>query len=302
MKIFREIFHCLYQAGVNTIDDDGIEHAGNMAFLCLLSLFPFLVFVVALAGLFGESNIGAKLVHLLLTNLPEKAAKALEPRIQEIISGPPQGMMTLAIVGAIWTASSSVEGLRTILNKAYRVVSPPPYVFRRFLSIIQFLLLSIIVSIVMLLLIIAPVLWEKIGLIAAYNKFPALAYLLEVSTPILYYMRYIILGFILLLVVATLYLVLPNVRLKSLYVLPGSILVVFLWFCGGLVLSLYIKHFQQLSLIYGGLGGVIVSLLFFYIINIIFIYGAEFNYLFGPIITEHLLKKNNLNLHKISTD
>ena len=79
--------------------------------------------------------------------------QALSPRIRGNPSGPPQGLLTVAILGAIWTASSAVEGYRTVLNRACRVATPPAYVWRRLLSIAQTLILSFVVVLAMMVLV-----------------------------------------------------------------------------------------------------------------------------------------------------
>jgi membrane protein len=270
MSIIKRLIGCLYQASINTVRHDGIEHAGYMAFLSLLALFPFLVFLVAVTGFFGASEIGVKLSYILMNNLPTNVSAFLEPRIAEITSGPPQGLMTLAIVGAIWTASSSVEGWRTILNRIYHISTPPAYILRRLLSIAQFLLLTLFILLAIFLLILAPIMWDKI------------CELLNIATilnPLWNKIRYLIVLFSLWFFAATLYYMIPNVKLKFRSVISGSILAMILWTISAMLLSAYISKFKQVNLIYGSLGGIIITLVFFYIINMIFIYGAEFNYL-----------------------
>lgn len=278
MSPTKRILLSFYQALAFTIKHDGIEHAGYLAFLGLLSLFPFLVFFAAIVGLFGESSIGTEFVSLLLSNLPVRVAEALRPRIDEIISGPPQGLLTLAIVGAIWTASSAVEGLRTTLNRAHRVYSPPAYIWRRLLSIAQFLIITLIIIIAMSALIFIPLILERL---------PGIWNITEALDPIWLYIRYTLISAALFFGVSTLYYTLPNVRLKWRDVMPGALIVVILWLFAGLLFSSYLSHFQQVNVIYGSLGGVIVALLFFYIINLIFIYGAEFNYLLERILSHY---------------
>ncbi len=85
--------------------------------------------------------------------------------------------------------------------------------------------------------------------------------------------------FVLLAMVASMYYILPNIRQPWLAVLPGAILTIALWLAAARLLSLYLSRFKQVNLIYGSLGGIIAALLFFYVSNIIFIYGAELNYL-----------------------
>jgi len=139
----------IYKSGDNMVDHDGIEHAGYLSFVLLLAFFPFLVFFVAILGALGETQLGAEFVRTIINNLPQSVTAVALPRINEILSGPPAGLLTISILGTIWTASSMIEGYRTILNRAYRVATPPNYYLRRALSILQLLLLVCILIISM---------------------------------------------------------------------------------------------------------------------------------------------------------
>ena len=125
--------------------------------MILLSIFPFLIFLLALTSFFGASELGENFVQLLLESMPERANDVIKNRINELGHTPPQSLMTLAIVGSVWTASSFVECLRTILNRVYEVTSPPNYIIRRILSIGQFLVISILITFAMFLFLIIPI-------------------------------------------------------------------------------------------------------------------------------------------------
>jgi membrane protein len=270
-KRIKNFAHCLYMAGDNTVNHDGIEHAGYLAFLGLLALFPFLVFLVALAGVFGESVAQTELVEIIIANLPQDVVAALRPRVLEITTGPSQGLLTVAILGAIWTSSSAVEGLRTVLNRAYRVHTPPNYLWRRLLSVMQLVVLTVIIIIGMGLLVVWPILWEYFQ---RFMPFDVAQLTAQVSN-----LSYVIGALLLFFVVSTLYYVLPNVRQTWISVFPGAALVVIGWMTAAQLMSLYLSRFEQVNVIYGSLGGIIAALLFFYILGVIFIYGAEFSFL-----------------------
>jgi membrane protein len=150
LKIFRKSL-------IDTIRHDGIEHAGYLAFLSILSFFPSLIFLIAVIGFFGESKIGTDFLYKIISELPNEMSRGLTPRIKEIISGPSDGYLTIAIIGVIWTASSSVEGCRTILNRAYRVAFPPPYILRRLVSIFEFFIIIFVIISGILIFVIVPV-------------------------------------------------------------------------------------------------------------------------------------------------
>ena len=267
----RKFFKCIWQSIVKTVEHDGVEHAGYMSFMVLFSLFPFLVFFLVLTSLLGASELGQHFMSLLLDSLPDSTTIAIKQRIYEIMKVPPQSLMTLAILGSIWTASSFVEGLRTILNRVYHIDSPPPYLWRRLMSIAQFFLISIIISFAMFILVIIP-----IGL----AKIPAIAAMLDGYVMVLAYWRFVLIFISLFVTVASLYYVIPNVKMSFVEVAPGALLTVVLWIISGHLLSRYIMYYNQLSVVYGSLGSIIITLLFFYVINMLFIYGAVFNYLY----------------------
>jgi membrane protein len=121
----------------------------------------------------------------------------------------------------------------------------------------------------MLMLIIIP-----IGL----TKIPAIVEAIAGYEKMLNILRYIFILCSLFLCVSSLYYFIPNAKLRFREVVPGALLTVILWIVSGHLLSTYIVYYNQLSIVYGSLGSIIITLLFFYIINMIFIYGAEFNH------------------------
>ena len=276
----KTLFASFFKAGVNTLAHDGIEHAGYLAFLGLMAVFPFLVFVAALAGFIAEGEAGARFIRLVLAQLPSEMVGALTPRITEIISGPPQGLLTVSILGAIWTSSSAIEGYRTVLNRACRVAAPPAYIWRRLLSIAQILILSFVVIMAMIVLVLLPVAWDKVeavfgksGLVLPRTEIVSLSIVVVFAS------------------VAAVYYFLPNLKQTIRSVVPGAALVTVSWMAAARLLSLYLSRFNQLTLVYGSLGSVIATLLFFYACNVIFIYGAELNYLLKMALGEKIEPK-----------
>ena len=273
---------------IDTIKQDGVEHAGYLAFLSILSLFPFLIFLVSIIGFFGGSEAGIQAIHSILDAAPKEMADALAPRINEIISGPPQTFLTIAIIGVIWTASSSVEGCRTILNRAYRIHYPPPYLLRRLFSILEFFVLIFIIVFGILIFVIVP------NILKPTEK--EFSFMLQVDYDF-FYIRYFAILFVLICATSLLYYALPNAKQKFSQTIPGAILTVTLWISLERAFAIYLENFHQFSLVYGSLAGVIISLMFFYLISLVFILGAEFNYHFHRIYK--ILMRQKLN-HKMA--
>ena len=249
------------------ITHDGIEHAGYLAFLGLLSLIPFMVLIVALAGFIGDGALGRDFIVLLRDNLPADVIAALLPRIDEILQGPPRGLLTLSMLAAIWTASSAVEGYRTVLNRAYHVGTPPAYIWRRLAAIGQLLIFTALIMLGMAALLVAP------GLITSFEQTTGLELHQNLTVNV-----QLTSGIMLFCLVSLAYYSLPNIKQTLMAVMPGAFLTLLLWILAVKGLQLYLSGFKQITLIYGSLAGIIAALLFFYIINVIFIFGAEFNY------------------------
>ena len=274
IKIFRKSL-------IDTIRHDGIEHAGYLAFLSILSFFPSLIFLIAVIGFFGESKIGTDFLYKIISGLPNEMSRGLTPRIKEIISGPSDGYLTIAIIGVIWTASSSVEGCRTILNRAYRIAFPPPYILRRLVSIFEFFIIIFVIISGILIFVIVPVVLKY------FEK--QFSIKLEIDYDF-FYLRQLAIFVILTTSTSVLYYALPNAKQKFTQTIPGSILAVILWVILVNFFSLYLENFNQMNFVYGSIAGVIISLMFFYLISLVFIFGAEFNYNFHRVY-QFFLKK-----------
>lgn len=285
--ILRISLRCIRNATLNTINHDGIEHAGYLAFLSLLALFPFLVFIVAAVGFIGQGEAGASFITTLLQALPRDITSALKPRVVEIISGPPQGLLTVSILGAIWTASSAVEGLRTILNRAYHVGTPPAYWLRRSLSILQLLVFAFLMIIGIVLMVLIPLVlhhiedWLHVRFTVEHQLYVGrVAYYATIS--------------VLFIAVCAIYYSIPNIKQRLLSIAPGAVVVVAAWLGAAQLFTLYLSNFNQVNLIYGSLGSIIATLVFFYICNIIFIFGAELNYQIVHALGLHIVPKEEV--------
>ena len=278
----RNILKICYEATNKLIDHDGVEHAGYMSFLTILSLFPFMVFIMAVTGFLGNSIIGAEILGSIEKAFPPDLTQALLPRINEIRNGPPASLLTVSIVGTIWTASSSFEGMRTILNRVYDVKSLPNYFFRRIRSIIEFLIVSVFLIIGTAILVSMPYLIDLLEKLVSGNQ--SLKSLFSSLGSMEYYFtgifRTILIFIILFLSVIFIYFQIPNAKMKLSEQIPGTILVILLWYLCAQCLRLYFTYFNQVNLVYGSLVGIIAALLFFFFVHMILIWGAEFNALY----------------------
>ncbi|CAL7961809.1 membrane protein [Alphaproteobacteria bacterium] len=294
-SVFVRMVRCLSAATVDLVKHDGIEHAGYISFLLMLGIFPFLVFFVALVGLIGKvylsKHFGEMLVstvtQLILDSSWSNFINALKPRIIEITSTPPQSFLTLAILSAIWTASSIFEGIRTILNRAYRVSKPPSYLWRRLVSIIEFVAVVFVMLTIVFCLEILPSLftllydvlqtsvehtWLLQDILKLFHSTQSIRLLITLTSTFF--------------LIAYAYYFLPNIKQKLVSTFPGAAACLIGWWIFSKMFKYYISVFPQINFIYGSIAGVIISLLYFYMCSMIFIYGAELNYHFSVTNTK----------------
>ena len=276
-NLIKFIFLCFYKSIKGTIANNGIENAGYLAFLFMLSIFPFLFFLIAIVTLFFPVNLSDQLLTLISYSSDmtfDSLVYSLKPQITKIITTPPNSLLTLAILSAIWTASSIFEALRTIINRSNRVNNSPSYIARRLISIVEFIVIIFFTIIIILFFGIFPSFLEKLTSKLSIG-FTYHSLYFEKGTQFIIKIFTFCYAFLLL---SFLYYFLPNKKQKFIKILPGVFLVLFVWKWFTNLFKCYIANFSQLNMIYGSIVGIIIALLYFYFCSIIFIFGAEFNY------------------------
>src|SRR5215210_6406754 len=107
--------------------NDGFIHAGNLAYLSILALFPFFILAAAVAHLIGRSEDGAKTVATILAELPPNVASTLQGPINEVLNARTGPLLWFGALVGLWTAASFVETIRDILRRAYGVKYCAPF-------------------------------------------------------------------------------------------------------------------------------------------------------------------------------
>ena len=116
---------------VRFIEDDGLASAGYLAYIGLMSLLPFLVFVFTLLGLVGQADQGAGIVDAMFRFMPTEVALTLHEPVVQVVGRASGGVLTLSLIVVLWITASGVEGIRTALNRAYRTRETRSYWRRR---------------------------------------------------------------------------------------------------------------------------------------------------------------------------
>jgi membrane protein len=249
-------------------EDDSFILAGHLAYLSLLTIFPFLLLLFKLAGSFGRTEEGLDAATAFLDAMPPNVAAVLAGPINQVLTAGSGGVLTLGIFVAIWTAGSFIETNRVVLHKAYDHSAGRPVWQYRLQSVFM-----VLVSAVLLLLAISAQLalagaWQLVAayIPRGYAILEPLAFLRDLITPA-----------ILFLAIYGLYLTLTPGRHRTARHWPGALVAVAMWISTAFLLPTAIAAFGTYDLTYGSLAGVMVTLLFFYVIGLGFVLGAQVN-------------------------
>ena len=262
--------HRFKEAFIAFIDHDGPVSAGNMAFLTMLSLFPFLIFLVALSGFMGQTGKGLEAIALMMENFPPEVSNALSGPIAGIVKNTRGEILTFSILIALWTAGSGVEAARISLIKAFGKHHAYA-IWRRRLE-------SLAVVIIAASLVIFSVFIQVLGpptIKAITSLFPDI--LTDGILNLWVWLKYFVSPAILLFGLLGLYATLTPARVKNSYKLPGALLTLLVLMATTAGLSTYLQYAGSYDITYGSLAGVVITQLFCYVVSIGFILGAELN-------------------------
>jgi membrane protein len=254
-------------------DDDMATYAAALAFHLLLALFPFVIFLLTLLGAAGLAAFFDQLLGQARSTLPAEAFAVLDEGIAEIRGRPRDGLLSASILFALWAASAGMRALTNALNVAYDVPETRPLWQRYPLSVLYTIGLAALVLLTALARLVGPQVVERLA-----GRFG----LASVVAPLWTWARWPAVVALLLLVVALIYYLGPNVAQPFRYVTPGSVTAVAVWILASAAFSAYVERFGSYGTTYGSLGGIIVLLLYFFVSGAVLLFGAEINATIHP--------------------
>ena len=269
MKLLRRSFRIAVEAFQSFIADDGWAIASHIALSALMSMFPFLLVLTAIAGMFGSDSLADEAARILLEAWPAEVSAPIALEIHAVLTGAHGRILTLGVLLALYFASSGIESLRIGLNRAYNVADPRPVWLLRLESIAYVLVAAVGLLALSFLVVLAPVIWRT-----ALRFLPALEPLADIIT----LARFSIATVLLVVALILVHLWLPAGRRKFREIAPGILVTLILWLAAGILFSRYLADYAfTYSIYYAGLASVMIALVFLYLTASIFIYGGELN-------------------------
>jgi membrane protein len=258
---------------VRKAKDDKINHWGAaLTYYAVLSLFPALLVMVSLVGLFGSPDRVTKVLTDTISDLgPSTAAQTFQGPIESLTSnrGGAGVVLVVSIAGALWAASGYVSAFADASNSIYQVEEGRPFWKLKPLQLLVTFVLILIAAFVALGLVLSgPIVGSLGGALGVsdsvltawrFAKWPAMLVLVVIIFGVLYYTA-------------------PNARVSGVrWVSGGAIVALVAWIVASLAFALYVSNFGSYNKTYGALGGVVVFLLWLWLTNLAILLGAEFN-------------------------
>ena len=245
--------------------------AAALTYYSVLSIFPALLALVSLLGIFGqpEKTTGA-LLEIVQGFAPAETVEAVRAPVEQLSSSSAAGFtLVIGILTALWSASGYVGAFGRAMNRIYEVDEGRPFVKLRGTMLAVTIATVLIVVMLAAMLVLSGPVAESVGkalglgdvVLTIWNiaKWPLIVLLVVAAIAILYY--------------AT-----PNVKQpKFRWMSLGSAIALVIFVLASLAFGFYVANFSSYNETYGTIGGVIISLLWLWILNMSLLFGAEFD-------------------------
>ncbi|QIG54283.1 YihY/virulence factor BrkB family protein [Altererythrobacter sp. BO-6] len=249
--------------------NDGFIHAGNLAYLAVLAIFPFFILGAALFALIGDASHQDALVRTIVVAMPPTVAGTIEPVARDVMAARSGWLLWAGAAVALWTISSLVETIRDILRRAYG--TQPTRAFWKYRLISTGFTLGAVVLLVV-------ALFAQVLIGAAEQviqaRFPDLAGTLAQLRLSRLAPALVVFGSL----YTLFYTLTPSAyRARRYPKWPGVALVTLWWIAVTAALPPVLGRFFTYNLTYGSLAGIMVALFFFWLIGLGMVIGAELN-------------------------
>ena len=243
-------------------------HARAVTYQVLFSLFPFIIFFIALLGFFDLSNLFDWLrrrseVFFLMQTAPQMNV------ILDQLQQRRHGMLSFGVGFSLWASSSAMRSMMKALNVVYGVKEGRPAWKRYAVSVVTTLVVGTTLATAVTLLLVRPTAMQ--ALFQHFGVNPVFAALWS------WWLRWPAIVLLLTATVTVVYWAAPDVEQRFQFVTPGAFLAVLVWCVASIAFGYYVRNVSNVDQVYGSVGTVIVLLLYFFISASILLFGAELN-------------------------
>jgi membrane protein len=255
--------------GIN--EDDLFGRASELAFNFLLALFPLLLFLFALFGLFASRSfqLQSSLLSYFADFLPPGAFQLLGEIAVELATTAANDKLTLGILLALWFASGGMSSMISTLNAAYRVRESRSWFRIRAMAFGLTIAIAILLLIALFMVLVGGQAVDWIG---------AQLHLMSIVVIVGKGLQWPVAGFFAVLSFSLIYYCGPNLRKRRWYwTTPGSMFGTFIWLAASVGFRVYLHFFNTYTDTYGSLGALMILVVWLYVTGLAFLIGGEIN-------------------------
>lgn len=256
------------RTGREMLADDCLNLAAQLAYYFFLALFPALLFLVAIISFMPVSGLLDAITGTLARVAPSEVITIIQNQVLKIAHEKNGGLLTLGMLGAIWSTSSGVTAIIDTLNKAYDIQEGRPWWKVKLLALGLTIALAAFIVVSFGLIIAGPTLAEKVAV--WFHMGPAFALTWKI-------LQWPVVFLLVTLAMALIYYFAPDADQEWIWITPGSVIATGLWLVISLAFKFYVTQFGSYNATYGAIGGVIVLMLWFYMSALSVLAGAELN-------------------------
>jgi len=260
------MFKDLKQLVSRVIDDDISALAAQVTYYLLLSFLPFLVILLSMLS-YSDLKSNDVLVYLSQV-MPKSTFDLIYKTVIDVFDKTSGNLLSLSIVGLIWTGSSGFRAIIIGLNKAYDEKETRPFWKTLSISILFMVGLALVIITAVALVVFGHMLG---GLFVDRFHYSS-KFLIQWDI-----IRYLVTLCGMIFIFASLYHFTPCRKMTWREVMVGAIFSTLGWLVSSLGFAYYVNNFNNYSTVYGGIGAVIVLMLWLYITSIIILLGGEIN-------------------------
>ena len=249
--------------------DQCTDIAAALTYYAVLALFPALLAIVSLLGVFGQGQSTTDALIGIVGDLgPQSAVDTLTPVLQGLVENQAAGFtLIVGLLSALWSASGYVGAFARAMNRMYEIDEGRPFWKMRPMQIVVTLIAVTLISVVAVALVVSGPLAESIGNAIGLGSVAVTVYNIA---------KWPVLVVIVLFIVAVLYYATPNVQQPKFKIISvGAGVALLVWALASVAFAFYVANFSSYNKTYGALAGVIVFLLWLWITNIALLFGAE---------------------------
>ncbi|MFC3106708.1 YihY/virulence factor BrkB family protein [Undibacterium arcticum] len=248
-------------------EHDMATYAAAVTYHVSFSLFPFIIFFIALLGFLHLPNFFDWLRQQAQAFFLQQTMHQIN-QIFDQLQQRRMGILSVGAIVALWAASSGMRAVVNALNVVYGVKESRPMWKRYPLSLLYTLGIGVLLAIAITLVLGSPHAMQvarQVGISQAFATLWA------------WWLRWPAVVVLLTLTVAAVYGLAPDVEQRFRFVSPGAFLAVVVWIATSLAFNYYVRTVVDYNVLYGSVGTIIVLLLYFFISSLVLLFGAEIN-------------------------